>query len=137
MTAGLRYGKPQLGDDTTLYLETREFAVGLDWERPLRGHDGATAIFAAVGAGLRDERLEGDRQRQGQRSAWVSSAVARGAVGVRIRLGDLGRNWRLGLELGAAVSVPFDDGSLSIVGETYEALPDTLSASVAVLFERR
>ena len=98
LTAGLRYGEPQYGGENTLYLETSELAVGIDWERPFSRGNSPLSWFVSLGAGTRSERLFGEGDRAGQRASRVSSGVMQAGAGIRARLAGLSHRWSLGLE---------------------------------------
>jgi len=137
VTAALFHGEPQLGDVNTLYTDTTELVLGVDRERPLIPGDGRSAWFAGVGLGARREQLFGDGVREGEKAEAVTGAVAQAGLGIRIRLNDLSPQWRLRLQVGASLSVPFESRTVAIGNEQRKVLEPTLSTRVSVLFEHR
>ena len=133
----LSYGKPQFGDENTLYVETQEINVGIDWEVPLSMSRLQSGLYASAGIGVRSEQAFGEGDRLGQAAGSASGALLQLGTGIRMTLAETARQWRLRLQLGVNVSAPFEAETRDIGDESRELLETTVTASVSVAIEHR
>ena len=97
-----RYGEPQLGDDTSVFVRSRQLTVGLEMEHILSPAANWISYYGSLAAGYRSEQLQGDNVLAGQTSAAVDKAVINAETGLRFNAAALGSAWTYRLQLGLA-----------------------------------
>ena len=120
-----RYGKPQYGDRSDLYVGTWQITTGLDLERAVPA-GWAPALFARAGIGARREKLaSNDSQAQ---SASVLRAVAVLAAGLRWRSACDSGKWNCSVIAGFEYvladepAVTLGDERLTLLGHSASVL---------------
>jgi len=126
---GVNYGEPQFGDENSIFVRTRQLDLGLEFERPWIEDREWLNIYAATGAGWRDERLIGVNSLQGETSQSVGRAVLTMSVGMRFNSAGAGagQRWQLRTQLGAMGILPLDDAELQIDGIVYKSQQPALN----------
>ena len=126
---GVNYGEPQFGDENSIFVRTRQIDLGLEFERPWIEDREWLNIYAATGAGWRDERLIGVNGLQGETSQSVGRAALTMSVGMRFNSAGAGagQRWQLRTQLGAMGILPLDDAELQIDGIAYKSQQPTLN----------
>ena len=114
MTVSASYGEPQYEDNPNIFVRSRQFDIGLDFERPLSERTAWLSAYGTASAGWRDESLTGANALQGERSGSVGRAVLSVGAGLRFDAASLGDHWRLRISLGVNGMLPIDDASLQI-----------------------
>jgi len=129
VTVGVNYGEPQHDDENSIFVRTRQIDLGLEFERPWTEDREWLNIYAATGAGWRDERLIGVNGLQGETSQSVGRAALTMSVGMRFNSAGAGagQRWQLRTQLGAIGILPLDDASLQIDGMVYKSQQPTLN----------
>ncbi len=133
-TAG--FGEPQHDDDPMIYLRAIQAGMGLEWERRLEAADGWASLYASTGIGWREERVFGDKDRQGQQSDTIGRAMAMGRLGLRFNAAELIRNYNVRIQLGLAGWIPFSDAQVTMEGETFDVQKPTLAISLGLTLGR-
>ena len=136
LMGSLDFGEPQLDSDPTLYVETRQVAIGVEWERPLSAESGWLSGFFGGGLGYRDERVIGDGDRAGTRSDRVARGVVVLNAGFRLHASSLGSGWRYRIQTGVTAWLPFGDASVAIETEAWTIQEPSVGLLLGVSFER-
>jgi len=129
------YGEPQYGDNTNVFVRSRQFEVGLDLERPLSARSGWLSAYGFAGAGWRNERLIGVNTLQGETSASVGRAVLSAGTGLRIDAASLGERWRYRISLGLTGRLPLQDADLQIGDMTLRVQQPALDLMLGMTFD--
>ena len=130
------FGEPQVDDDPTVYLRSRQAGAGIEWERPLDVANGWASCYVAAGAGYRQERVFGESEREGQSSGSVSEGIVLGGLGLRFDGAELFSGYNFRIQLGLTGWVPFDEAQLVMAGETFEAMRPTVAISLGLALAR-
>ncbi len=133
LIAALDYGEPQFPGDATLYVQSTQLSLGVEWERGLGS--GWASVYASAGAGLRRERLLGDGDRDGLRSDTADRAVLTTAAGLRFHAAPLADRWNYRLQLGVQGWLPTSGARLDIDGEQFDAQEPSLAAMLGMTFD--
>jgi hypothetical protein len=136
-TLSLDIGEPQLGGDPTLYVESRQLAVGMEWQRTLSTDSDWMDGYAGFGVGYRDERVVGDGAQSGVRSESVGRGVLVANAGVRLRASTLGSAWRYRIQTGISAWIPWGDASVSVGAGNVTIQEPVLGLSLGVSFDRQ
>ncbi len=113
------YGEPQHDDDPLIYRRTTLAGAGIEWERRLDIAGGWTSGYASLGAGWREERIFGEKDRDGERSDTVSRGVALAEAGLRFDAGELIAGYNFRIQIGLHATIPFSDARLDMAGESF------------------
>ena len=137
ISLGLGYGKPQYGNNTSLFTRSRQIDASIEFERPLIGDSGWLSAYAGAGAGWRDEELTGSGSLQGESSATVGRVVLTAFAGLRVEVFDYPDRWRLRIQFGLLGRLPVDDAVVEVAGEPYQIQRSALDLMIgaAVDFE--
>jgi hypothetical protein len=108
------YGEPQVDDNATIFIRSKQFDVGLDYERPLFEQSEWLSAYGTASAGWRDEQLIGADTLEGESSDSVGGAVLSIGAGFRIDAAELGERWNFRIQLGLIGRLPFQDADLQI-----------------------
>ncbi|MGW8265348.1 MAG: hypothetical protein ACWGSQ_03210 [Longimicrobiales bacterium] len=113
-----RSGRPQFGRDANRYAVTRQLSAAFELERaPIPGREWLS-VFGALGAGWRNERLEGvGGEIGGVRSDPVGRAGLVGDMGLRFGTSAAGRWLSLMVQLGLSGWIPASGGTVEFAGE--------------------
>lgn len=114
-------GEPQYDDNPAVFVESRQLAIGLEWERPTAKSSDWMRAYFSVAAGWRREQLVGDGALLGLSSRTVDRPVVIAGAGLRFHASALGKRSRYRIQTGITAWIPTRDARLSI---------DTLSLSV-------
>jgi hypothetical protein len=130
-----RFGEPQYEDNSSLYVETRQVTIGMEWERPLSGTSNWVSVYGGLGAGWRSEKLLGDGLLVGQESETAGKATATIGTGLRFNAADLGGGWRYRLQLGLSSWIPVSSSDVQFAGETVKIHKTGLGISLGMTFD--
>lgn len=128
--AEIRGGQPQFGRNPSLYVDTSQASLGLEWSRRVAEQIDWLRFFANAGAGWRSEQLLGREGLLGEESASVDRGVLLFETGFEFDAAQLSRRSRLKLRLGITGWRPTSDAVVNIGGAT-ETIQNP-GASVAV-----
>jgi hypothetical protein len=114
-----RSGKPQFGNDVDEYVATQQVSAAFELEQaPVPGRDWLTA-YGSLGAGWRNERLEGEGEALGGlRSDTVGRAGLVGDLGLRFGTSATTRSLRLMVQIGLSGWLPTSGGTVEFAGNT-------------------
>ncbi len=114
-----RSGKPQFGNHVDQYVATRQISAAFELEQaPVSGEDWLTA-FGALGAGWREERLEGEGEDVGGlRSDTVGRAGLVGDLGLRFGASATSRWLNLLVQVGISGWLPTSGDTVQFAGKT-------------------
>jgi hypothetical protein len=130
LVAEIRGGQPQLGSDPTLFVETGQVTLGMEWSRRIVEHSEWLRFYSNAGLGWRSERLLlRDENARGE-SEKVDRGVAAAEAGLEFAAAPLGDRVQFKLRLGVAAWLPFDDAVVEI-GEVSETIQES-GASLAL-----
>ena len=127
-----RSGQPQLGRDSTLFVDTTQVSLGIEWSRPLLHSADWLRVYTSLGAGWRSEQLLGRDLRQGQESQTVDRAVLVVDGGMEIDAAALSRHLDLRLRLGVSGWLPSSDATVDI-GNTSKVIQRADASILAAL----
>lgn len=128
--AEIRGGQPQLGSDPTLFVDTGQVTLGMEWSRAILDHSDWLRFYSNAGLGWRSERLLlRDESTRGE-SEKVDRGVAAAEAGLEIAAAPLGERVQFKLRLGVTAWLPFGDATVAI-GDTTATIQDT-GASLAL-----
>jgi hypothetical protein len=136
LTATLDFGEPQLGGDPTLYVETRQAVLGVEWARSLSADSGWLSGFVGGGVGYRDERVIGDGDRAGAQSGRVGRGVVVLNAGLRLHASSLGSGWRYRIQTGVTAWLPWGDARVTVDGDEWTIQAPSFGVLLGVSFER-
>lgn len=119
--AEVRSGQPQLGHNPTLFVDTTQASLGIEWSRPVVHSTHWLRFYTNIGAGWRQERLLGDGERRGESSDAVDRAVLVAEGGIEIDATALTEHLDLRLRLGVTGWLPTSDAVVD-VGNTTEVV---------------
>lgn len=128
--AEVRGGQPQLGRNPTLFVDTSQFSLGLEWSRSLATHLDWLRFYANSSVGWRSEQLLGREALLGEQSQSIGRAVLLLETGFEFDAARLSRRSRFRLRLGVSGWRPTSDAVVTIGG-----IPSTIQkpgASVAI-----
>ena len=129
------FGEPQYGSDNTVYIDSRQAAIGLEWERPVSRSSRWLAGYASASLGWREEKLIGDGPLLGEESAAADSGVFVLGAGFRFHASALGGHWRYRIRIGLSTWLPFDESRRSVGGKDLAVLEPSTGLSVGLSFE--
>jgi hypothetical protein len=129
-----RFGQPQYEDDPSLFVETRQLSVGMEWERHLSRSLNWISAYGALGLGYRYEKLLGDGALAGESDA-TGKATATFGTGLRFSAADLGGGWRYRLQLGVTGWLPASTSDVQIAGQTVQLQQAGLGVSLGMTFD--
>ncbi len=108
------YGEPQYEDNANIFIRSRQFEIGLDFERLLHEQSGWLSAYGTASVGWRNERLIGANMLEGESSDSVDRAVMSVGAGLRINATELGERWNFQIQLGLIGRLPIQDTELQI-----------------------
>lgn len=129
------YGEPQFRNDNTVYVHSRQVAVGLEWERPLSQATRWLAGYGSASVGWRQERLIGDGPRLGEESSAADSGVLLLGAGLRFHASALGGAWRYRIQTGLTAWLPFSETTRTIGTTDLEVMSPSLGLSLGFSFD--
>jgi hypothetical protein len=112
----LRAGQPQLGNDTSRFVETYQASLGLEWSRNIIAELDWLRIYGNVALGVRSEQLVGQVSLSGVDDDVINRGVLLGGFGVELTATSLGSRWQHALRLGLSGWFPASSVSASIGG---------------------
>jgi hypothetical protein len=129
-----RGGQPQFGGDSTLFVDTSQVSLGIEWSRPVMQSRDWLRAYTSVGAGWRREQLLGRDVRQGQESVAVDRAVLVADGGVEIDAAALSQDLDFRLRLGVSAWLPSSDANVRIgnTGKTIQRADASILAGWVV-----
>ena len=77
------FGEPQYEDDASVFVDSTQVGIGLEWERPVSARSDWINAYGSLAAGWRRERLIGEGPLAVQQAASSVSAVAILSAGLR------------------------------------------------------
>jgi hypothetical protein len=110
------YGEPQYEDNASVFVRSRQFDIGLDFERSLHEQSGWLSAYGTASVGWRNEQLIGANMLEGEMSDSVGRAVLSTGAGLRIDAAELGERWNFRIQLGLIGRLPIQDAELKIGG---------------------
>ena len=130
-----RFGEPQYEDNVNLYVQTRQIAAGMEWERPLPDALNWISAYGSIGIGWRTEKLLGDLQLDGEQSESVGRATALLGTGIRFAAANLGAGWRYRLQLGLTSWIPSSRSDVMLAGQSFRLHKTGFNLTVAMTFD--
>jgi hypothetical protein len=130
-----RFGEPQYEDDTSIYVETRQLSVGMEWERQLPGALNWISAYGALGVGYRYEKLLGDGPLAGEVSGSVGKATATLGTGLRFAAAELGSGSRYRLQLGVTSWLPAGTSEVQFAGQSIRLLETGIGVVLGMTFD--
>lgn len=115
-----RTGQPQLGNDTSRYVETNQLSFNLEWSRPLREATDWLRFYGGIGTGIRTERLIGRGELSGQRAERITRGVLVGDIGLEVLATGIGERLSHTLRLGVTGWLPSSSATVTIGADTSE-----------------
>jgi hypothetical protein len=129
------FGEPQYEDDASVFVDSTQVGIGLEWERSVSAHSDWVSAYGSLAAGWRTERLVGEGPLAGQQSESADSGVAILGAGLRFYSSALSKRWRYRIQTGLIAWVPFDSARLTIDAMNLPAMQSTMAFSTGVSFE--
>jgi hypothetical protein len=128
--AEIRGGQPQLGRNASLFVDTSQISLGLEWSRRVAEQIDWLRFYTNAGIGWRNEQLLGREELLGERSESVDRAVLLAEAGLEFDAARLSRRIRLRLRLGVTGWRPSSNAFVD-VGGTVATIQEP-GASIAV-----
>jgi len=117
------YGKPAFGSSVTHFVATTQLSLSMEFAaRPVAGLSWFET-YAAIGAGWRSERLEGEGELAAERSAAVDRFGLAGGAGLRFGASEPRDAWSFLLQIGVNGWLPTSSGTVVFAGQ-----PETLQS---------
>lgn len=132
-----KFGEPQLPENNSLFIRSRQLTAGLEWERRISERVPWISAYGAISGGYRTEQLIGDNALAGQQSESIGRVVINTAAGLRFNAANLGSNWWYRLQLGVVAWTPLSDASVMLDGQTYGIQKTALGISLGMTFDYR
>jgi len=132
-----RFGEPQYEDNASMYVQSRQLSLGMEWERPLADAPQWISAYGSIGIGWRTERLLGDLQLAGEQSESVGKATALLNTGLRFAAANLGASWRYRLQIGMSGWIPSSDSAVTFAGQEFRLHKTGFGLSVGMTFDYR
>ena len=132
-----RFGEPQFGADSSVFVRSRQMTVGLEWERQLAQSLPWISVYGALGGGWRSEQLVGDNVRAGQVSESAGRLVVSGSSGLRFSAANVGHDWWYRLQLGIVAWAPLEDATVLLGNDVFRIQKPALGISLGMTFEYR
>jgi len=129
------YGEPQYDENATIFIRSKQFDVGLDFERPLSEQSEWLSAYGTASAGWRDEQLIGADTLEGDSSDSVGGAVLSIGAGFRIDAAELGERRNFRIQLGLIGRLPFQDADLQIGGLVVRVQRPALDFMLGMTFD--
>jgi len=129
------YGEPQYQDNPDIFINSRQFDLGLDLERTLSDRSDWLSLYGTVGAGWRNEKLIGVGTPQSEASASVGRAVLSFGAGLRINTAALGEHWSYRIQLGFVGRLPIQDAELQLGSSTLAVQQPALDFLLGMTFD--
>lgn len=130
-----RFGEPQYGNDTAMFVRSRQLTFGLEMERQLSSDQRWINYFASLSAGYRSEQLLGTNALAGEKSAEVGRPVVSAGTGLRFIAAALGGSWNYRLQLGLVAWSPLADSELEFAGGTFRVQESALGILLGMTFD--
>lgn len=131
----VRYGKPQFGDDDSLFVDVLQVGVGLEYELPVATGLNWLSYYGSFGAGWRNEQLNRDTVGFSEKSDSVDRAVLTGEAGLRFFAASMGADWNYRLQLGFFATVPLSDERVEIGVEQFTLQKPTYGVLLGMSFD--
>jgi len=104
--AEIRGGQPQLGRNPSLFVDTSQLSLGLEWSRRVSEQIDWVRFYTNTGIGWRNEQLLGREELLGERSESADRAVLLAETGFEFDAARLSRHMRLRLRIGVTGWLP-------------------------------
>lgn len=114
----LRYGRPQVGDSTDRFVTTWQLTAAIEREQYFNALPKWLSAYASVGAGWRQESIEGEQASKGLESEAVNRAVGTAEVGLRATTVAASRHWAMRLQAGLGGWLPAGSAEVAFAGGT-------------------
>jgi hypothetical protein len=134
LVADLRFGEPQDGKAVDRYIETLQLGGGLELELRPAGLPRGWAVYGMLGAGWRQERLDGDGPLGAERSGTASGGTLIGETGLRLATSGYGEAWAFRLQLGLSGWLPFSAERVEFAGRSERLLEAGVAAVLGAAF---
>ena len=128
-------GEPQYKDDASIYVDSMQFGIGLEWERRVSDRSDWLSGYGSVALGWRREQLIGDRALVGQKSGSADSGVLILGTGLRFHASALGERWRYRIQTGISAWFPFNEARLTLNTMDLPVLQAAIGLSLGVTFD--
>jgi len=128
-------GEPQYEDDASIYVDSMQFGIGLEWERRVSDRSDWLSGYGSVALGWRREQLIGDRALVGQKSGSADSGVLILGTGLRFHASALGERWRYRIQTGISAWFPFNEARLTLNTTDLPVLQAAIGLSLGVTFD--
>jgi hypothetical protein len=128
-------GEPQYKDDASIYVDSMQFGIGLEWERRVSDRSDWLSGYGSVALGWRREQLIGDRALVGQKSGSADSGVLILGTGLRFHASALGERWRYRIQTGISAWLPFNEARLTLNTMDLPVLQAAIGLSLGVTFD--
>jgi hypothetical protein len=132
---GVQYGQPQFGDDTSLFLESRQLTLGIEWQRQLSPANDWISCYGALSGGYRTEQLRREGTPATEESDSVGRAVVSVATGFRFNAASLSQSWMYRLQVGISAWLPLSDADVQLSGSVHQIQSPALGISLGMTFD--
>ena len=128
-------GEPQHEDDASVYVDSTQLGIGLEWERLISERSNWLSAYGSVGAGWRSEKLIGDGALAGLQSSAVERGVLLLAAGLRLHASAFGERARYRIQMGLFGWFPAGDARLTLGALDLQVQRRVLGFSLGVTFD--
>jgi len=116
--AEIRGGQPQLGRNPTLFVDTSQMSLGLEWSRPVTRQIDWLRFYTSASIGWRREQLLGREELLGEDSESVDRGVLLAETGLEFDAARLSRRSRFKLRFGVTGWRPTSDAVVDVGATT-------------------
>ncbi len=128
-------GEPQHEDNTSVFVESTQVGVGIEWARLLSERSDWLSGYGSVAAGWRSERLVGDGPLLGRQSESVKRGVLILGAGLRFHASALGERWRYRIQTGLTAWLPWRSAQLTLANSDFPVQEAGVALSLGVTFD--
>jgi len=131
----ISYGEPQYGNNSSIYVRSGQFDIGLDFERTLSTRSDWLSVYGSASGGWRNERLIGAGAFEGETSESVGRAILSVGTGFRINAAGMGERWNFRIQLGLIGRLPVQDAEVQIDGMLLRVQKPALDLMLGMSFD--
>ncbi|MBT8079689.1 MAG: hypothetical protein KJO31_14010 [Gammaproteobacteria bacterium] len=135
LTADVRFGEPQQGDNSSRYVRSLQFTTGLEFERFGNSSDQWISWYAGAGIGWRREKPIAQMPLSSLTGKHADRIVLTVDAGMRFGAESLGRNWRYRLQAGLSAWIPSGDALRAAGNMQFRVQEPAIALNIGMTFD--
>ena len=135
VTADVRFGEPQQGNEPTIYIRSVQLTAGLEWERTSNNTGPWMSWYAGAGIGWRRETPLVQMQTSSLSGSAADRVVLSVDAGMRFRAARLGRHWKYRIQTGLSAWVPTSDTLRTVDGTDIRVQEPAIGLNIGMAFD--